>query len=212
MDGYRILLVDDEEELRAGIRRRIDWAAMGFVLAGEAANGQDALELAEQLRPDVVLTDINDYRLELAHEVCEDIVTVNTAKQDLSEVMGQLGIGEGFDVGLEMSGNGSAFNTMINSMYNGGRIAVLGIQSSETVVPWNKIVWNCLEIKGIYGREMFETWYKMMSMLQSGLKIDKILTHKFDFRDFEEGFAVMNSGRCGKVVLDWTHAAEATEG
>ena len=160
----------------------------------------------------VVLTDINDYRLELAHEVCEDIVTVNTAKQDLSEVMGQLGIGEGFDVGLEMSGNGSAFNTMINSMYNGGRIAVLGIQSSETVVPWNKIVWNCLEIKGIYGREMFETWYKMMSMLQSGLKIDKILTHKFDFRDFEEGFAVMNSGRCGKVVLDWTHAAEATEG
>ena len=110
-------------------------------------------------------------------------------------------------MGLEMSGNGAAFNSMINSMYNGGKIAVLGIQSSETLVPWNKIVWNCLEIKGIYGREMFETWYKMMSMLRSGLNIERILTHKFSFADYEKGFAVMNSGQCGKVVLDWTQAA-----
>lgn len=154
----------------------------------------------------VVITDVNDYRLELARKVCPSVTTVNTATGNLSDVMHELGIGEGFDVGLEMSGNGSAFNTMINSMYNGGKIAVLGIQSSETVVPWNKIVWNCLEIKGIYGREMFETWYKMMSMLQSGLEIDKILTHQFDFREFEKGFEVMNSGRCGKVVLDWTKA------
>ena len=95
-------------------------------------------------------------------------------------------------MGLEMSGNGAAFNSMINNMYNGGKIAVLGIQSSETLVPWNKIVWNCLEIKGIYGREMFETWYKMMSMLRSGLNIERILTHKFSFADYEKGFAVIS--------------------
>lgn len=155
----------------------------------------------------VVITDINDYRLNLAKEIC-NCTPVNTAKEDLKEVMNQLGIKEGFDVGLEMSGNGQAFNQMIDNMYNGGKIAVLGIQGGETVVPWNKIVWNCLEIRGIYGRQMFETWYKMMAMLNSGLNIDKILTHKFDFKDFQKGFDIMNSGKCGKVVLDWTHADE----
>ncbi len=155
----------------------------------------------------VVITDINDYRLNLAKEIC-NCTPVNTAKEDLNEVMAKLGIKEGFDVGLEMSGNGKAFNQMIDNMYNGGKIAVLGIQGNETVVPWNKIVWNCLEIKGIYGRQMFETWYKMMAMLNSGLNIDKILTHKFDFKDFQKGFDIMNSGMCGKVVLDWTHADE----
>ncbi|MEG2852705.1 MAG: L-threonine 3-dehydrogenase, partial [Hydrogenoanaerobacterium sp.] len=113
-----------------------------------------------------------------------------------------------FDVGLEMSGNGTAFNMMIDNMYNGGKIAVLGIQGTETVVPWNKIVWNCLEIKGIYGRQIFETWYKMMAMLNSGLNIEKIITHKFAFNDFQKGFDIMNSGKCGKVVLDWRGAAE----
>lgn len=155
----------------------------------------------------VVITDINNYRLNLAKEIC-NCTPVNTAKEDLKEVMNQLGIKEGFDVGLEMSGNGQAFNQMIDNMYNGGKIAVLGIQGGETVVPWNKIVWNCLEIRGIYGRQMFETWYKMMAMLNSGLNIDKILTHKFDFKDFQKGFDIMNSGKCGKVVLDWTHADE----
>lgn len=154
----------------------------------------------------VVITDVNDYRLNLAREIC-GAVTVNVARERLENTMRELGISEGFDVGLEMSGNGAAFNSMINNMYNGGKIAVLGIQSSETLVPWNKIVWNCLEIKGIYGREMFETWYKMMSMLRSGLNIERILTHKFSFADYEKGFAVMNSGQCGKVVLDWTQAA-----
>ena len=122
--------------------------------------------------------------------------------------MAELGIKEGFDVGLEMSGNGSAFNSMIDHMYNGGKIAVLGIQGKDTVVPCNKIVWNMLEIKGIYGREMFETWYKMMAMLNSGLNIDKIITHKFDFRQFQEGFDIMNTGQSGKVVLDWTTAGK----
>lgn len=153
----------------------------------------------------VVITDVNDYRLNLAKEIC-NVYAVNVAKDKLTDFMNVLDICEGFDIGLEMSGNSTAFNMMIDNMYNGGKIAVLGIQSSETVVPWNKIVWNCLEIKGIYGREMFETWYKMMAMLKSGLNIDKIITHKFDFRDFEKGFEIMNSGQCGKVVLDWTKA------
>lgn len=155
----------------------------------------------------VVITDVNDYRLNLAREICP-CHTVNVSRDNLEDTMKELGMKEGFDVGLEMSGNGSAFNMMIDHMYNGGRIAVLGIQGSETVVPWNKIVWNCLEIKGIYGRQIFETWYKMMAMLQSGLKIDKIITHKFDFREFQKGFDIMNSGQCGKVVLDWTHAED----
>ena len=155
----------------------------------------------------VVITDVNDYRLNLAREICP-CHTVNVSRENLEDTMKELGMKEGFDVGLEMSGNGSAFNMMIDHMYNGGRIAVLGIQGSETVVPWNKIVWNCLEIKGIYGRQIFETWYKMMAMLQSGLKIDKIITHKFDFREFQKGFDIMNSGQCGKVVLDWTHAED----
>ena len=153
----------------------------------------------------VVITDVNDYRLELARSI-SDVYTVNVSKEKLEDAMKELHIHEGFDVGLEMSGNSSAFNMMINSMYNGGKIAVLGIQSGETVVPWNKIVWNCLEIKGIYGREIFETWYKMMAMLNSGLNIDKIITHKFGFKDFQKGFDVMNSGMCGKVVLDWSQA------
>lgn len=153
----------------------------------------------------VVLTDVNDYRLELAKSICS-VHTVNVSRVKIEDTMTALHIHEGFDVGLEMSGNDSAFNMMINNMYNGGRIAVLGIQTGDTVVPWNKIVCNCLEIKGIYGREIFETWYKMMAMLNSGLKIDKIITHKFDFKEFQEGFDVMNTGMSGKVVLDWTTA------
>lgn len=153
----------------------------------------------------VVITDVNDYRLKLCKEICE-CETVNVSCESLTDMMKKLNIEEGFDVGLEMSGNSSAFNMMIDNMYNGGKIAVLGIQGTETVVPWNKIVWNCLEIKGIYGREMFETWYKMMAMLNSGLNIDKIITHKFAFNEFQKGFDIMNSGQCGKVVLDWREA------
>ncbi len=155
----------------------------------------------------VVITDINDYRLDLVKEICDEYVyPVNVAKEDIKEVMKHLGICEGFDIGLEMSGNGSAFNMMLDNLYNGGRVAMLGIQSDKTLIDWNKVVFKCLDIKGVYGREMFETWYKMMSMLQSGLKLDKILTHKFRFREFEKGFEIMNSGNCGKVVLDWTDA------
>lgn len=153
----------------------------------------------------VVLTDVNDYRLALAEKICR-VRTVNVAHEELRDVMAKLQMKEGFDVGLEMSGNSSAFSMMVDTMDNGGNIALLGIHSKPPRIDWNKVVFNSLNIKGIYGRKMFETWYKMMAMLNSGLKIDGIITHQFDYRDFEQGFGVMNSGNSGKVVLDWSTA------
>ena len=151
----------------------------------------------------VVITDINDDRLELAKSLGIKY-TVNTMKENLSDVMEKLSIREGFDVGLEMSGSEIALNTMIDHMIPGGRIALLGILKSDAKIDWSKVIFNGLIIKGIYGREMHETWYKMSAMLQGGLDISKIITHRMDVRDFEEGFAAMNSGKSGKVILDWT--------
>ena len=151
----------------------------------------------------VVLTDINDDRLELARKLGIQY-TVNTAKEDLSQVMEKLSIREGFDVGLEMSGSEIALNTMIDHMIHGGKIALLGLLKSDSRVDWSKIIFNGLTIKGIYGRQMHETWYKMAAMLQGGLDISGVITHRMDVADFEEGFAAMNSGKSGKVILDWT--------
>lgn len=150
----------------------------------------------------VVVTDINDYRLELAKKMGATRV-VNSKKEKLQDIIKELGMKEGFDVGLEMSGNASAFNDMIDVMFHGGKIAMLGIQGPETKIDWNKVVFNGLFLKGIYGREMFETWYKMTAMLQSGLDIKPVITHKFHYTDFEKGFEVMNSGQSGKVILEW---------
>lgn len=152
----------------------------------------------------VVITDTNDYRLELARSIT-DVYTLNVRQHAIPEAMAALGMREGFDVGMEMSGNESAFQSMVDNMNSGGKIAVLGMHSTGADINWDKVVFNSLTIQGIYGREMFETWYKMMSMLQTGLDIDKIITHRFDFRDFEKGFEAMNSGQSGKVVLDWTN-------
>lgn len=151
----------------------------------------------------VVITDINEYRLELAHKMGATRA-VNVATTKLEEVMSELGMKEGFDVGLEMSGNGRAFQQMLQNMNYGGKIALLGIPSSDTTIDWNQVIFKGLIIKGIYGREMFETWYKMSSMLQSGLDISPIITHEFKVDDFEKGFEMMGSGRSGKVILDWT--------
>ncbi len=151
----------------------------------------------------VVITDINDHRLALANQLGIQH-TVNTAKEPLKDAMLALGIREGFDVGLEMSGSEIALNTMIDHMIHGGRIALLGLLKSDSRVDWSKIIFNGLTLKGIYGRQMHETWYKMSAMLQSGLDISPIITHRMDVRDFEEGFAAMNSGKSGKVILDWT--------
>ncbi len=151
----------------------------------------------------VVITDINPYRLNLVQTMC-NAVAVNTTERDLQEVMQELGMKEGFDVGLEMSGNASAFASMVDTMKNGGKIALLGIHSKPPQIDWDKVVFHGLTIQGIYGRKMFETWYKMLAMLESGLHVEKIITHRFDVRDFEKGFEVMNTGKSGKVVLDWT--------
>jgi len=150
----------------------------------------------------VVITDVNEYRLNLAREM-GNIRAVNVAKEKLKDVMKELGMTEGFDVGMEMSGNPQAFAQMTQTMNHGGNIAMLGLPPGETSVNWNDIIFKGLTIKGIYGREMFETWYKMASMLQSGLDITPIITHHFGIDDFQEGFDVMRSGKSGKVILHW---------
>lgn len=150
----------------------------------------------------VVITDINEYRLDLAKKMGATRV-VNVAKEDLSDVMKELGMTEGFDVGLEMSGVPAAFSDMLAKMNNGGKIAMLGIPPESVAIDWTKVIFKGLTIKGIYGREMFETWYKMASLLQSGLDLSPIITHQFDVEDFQQGFDTMGSGQSGKVILNW---------
>ena len=150
----------------------------------------------------IVITDVNAHRLDLAKQLGAD-VALNVAHGSLAQVQEQLHMQEGFDVGLEMSGQPAALRTMIDAMAHGGKIAMLGIPSEEIAIDWNKVVFNMLTIKGIYGREMYETWYKMSVMLQSGLDISPVITHRFGADDFEKGFAAMKSGESGKVILDW---------
>ena len=150
----------------------------------------------------VVITDINDYRLELAQKAGATR-TVNVSRESLPEVMKEIGMVEGFDVGLEMSGVGMALGSMLESMNHGGNVAILGIPSADTKIDWNQIIFKGLHLKGIYGREMYETWYKMVAMLQSGLDLDPIVTHHFAIDDFQQGFDIMLSGKSGKVILDW---------
>lgn len=151
----------------------------------------------------IVITDVNDTRLELAKKM-GNFRTVNTRNEDLKGVIKELGMKEGFDVGMEMSGNDRALNQMIECMAHGGKIAMLGLQDTSTSIDWNKLVFNGLQIKGIYGREMFETWYKMQAMVKSGLDISPIITHRFHYTEYEKGFEAMISGKSGKVILDWT--------
>ncbi|APD92564.1 L-threonine 3-dehydrogenase [Alteromonas mediterranea] len=150
----------------------------------------------------VVVTDINPYRLELAKKMGATR-TVDVSKENLQDVMDELGMSEGFDVGLEMSGVPVAFRDMLNKMNHGGKIAMLGIPPQDVAVDWNQVIFKGLVIKGIYGREMFETWYKMASLLQSGLDLSPIITHTFSIDDFQQGFDTMGSGHSGKVILDW---------
>jgi threonine 3-dehydrogenase len=150
----------------------------------------------------VVITDVNDYRLELARKMGAT-ATLNVTRQSVADTMHSLGMEEGFDVGLEMSGNTSAFHDMLKNMHHGGRIALLGIPPTDTSIDWTQVIFKGLTIKGIYGREMFETWYKMSSMLQSGLMIEPIITHRFALKDYQEAFELMASGQTGKVILNW---------
>ena len=150
----------------------------------------------------VVITDVNPYRLELAAKVGVTMA-VDPRKTSLKEAQQKLGMREGFDVGLEMSGNASAFRDMLANMSHGGKIALLGIPKGEMSIDWHHVIFNMLTIKGIYGREMYETWYKMTVMLESGLNIAPVITHHFSWREHEQAFAVMRSGNTGKVILDW---------
>ncbi len=150
----------------------------------------------------VVITDVNPWRLELARKLGVTLA-VDPREQNLKDVQKQLGMKEGFDVGLEMSGNAAAFRDMLANMSHGAKIAMLGIPSEAMAIDWNKVIFNMLTIKGIYGREMYETWYKMTVMLESGLDIRPVITHRFHYTEFEKGFEVMNSGQSGKVVLSW---------
>ncbi len=151
----------------------------------------------------VVITDINDYRLDLARRMGATRA-VHAERETLRDVMHDLGMTEGFDVGLEMSGVPGAFRDMLDAMNHGGKIALLGIPPADTAIDWNQVIFKGLEIRGIYGRQMYETWYKMVAMLQSGLDISPVITHRFPVADFRAGFAAMLSGQSGKVVLDWT--------
>ncbi len=151
----------------------------------------------------VVISDINDYRLTLAQEISR-VTTVNVQWDSIGEIMHTLKMSNGFDVGLEMSGNARAFNDMITNMYHGGHVAILGFLPPTTEIDWDQIIFKGLTLKGIYGRKMFETWYKMSQLLRSGLDISPIVTHRFAADDFHQAFEVVREGSCGKVILDWT--------
>ena len=151
----------------------------------------------------IVITDVNEYRLGLARKMGAS-VALNVNEGSIDTVMEDLGMKEGFDVGMEMSGNPTALRDMLRTMHHGGKIAILGIPPGETAIDWSEVIFKGLEIRGIYGREMFETWYKMSSMLQSGLNIDEIITHRFPIDEYQEAFDLMTSGQSGKIILDWT--------
>jgi threonine 3-dehydrogenase len=151
----------------------------------------------------VVVTDVNDYRLDLARQMGATVALNVKGSRTLGDVQKELGMREGFDVGLEMSGNPAGLREMVDNMCHGGKIAMLGIPSEIVQFDWNKVVFNMLTIKGIYGREMYETWYKMSVMLESGLDIKPAITHRFHYTEFEKGFEAMKSGNSGKVILSW---------
>jgi threonine 3-dehydrogenase len=150
----------------------------------------------------VVITDVNEYRLDLARKMGAS-VALNVTEGSIDAVMQDLGMEEGFDVGMEMSGNPAAFRDLLRTMHHGGNVALLGIPPGDMAIDWNDVIFKGLVIKGVYGREMFETWYKMSSMLQSGLNIDPIITHQFPIDDFQEAFDLMESGQSGKIILNW---------
>lgn len=152
----------------------------------------------------VVITDVNPKRLELARKLGIEHA-VNVREKSLADVQKELGMSEGFDVGLEMSGNPQAFQDMISNMSHGGKIALLGIPSGQMGINWNEVIFSMLTIKGVYGREMYESWYQMSSLLRAGLDIKPVITHHMPYGDFEKAFEVMNAGDCGKVVLDWSN-------
>jgi len=180
-----------------------DMVGEDVLITGAGPIGIMAVAIAKHVGArHVVITDVNPYRLDLARRMGASRA-VDVSREKLTDVMAELGMTEGFDVGLEMSGNAGAFRGMIDAMSNGGRIAMLGIFGEDVAVDWGKVIFKGLFLKGIYGREMYETWYKMAAMIQGGLDITPIITHHFPIEDFRQGFEIMGSGKSGKVILDW---------
>jgi threonine 3-dehydrogenase len=181
--------------------------ALTFDLVGEdvliTGAGPIGIMAAAIAARHVVITDVNDYRLDLARRMGVTRA-VHAGHEDLRVVMQDLRMTEGFDIGFEMSGAPSAFTSMLEHMNHGGKVALLGIPPANTAIDWNQVIFKGLEIKGIYGREMFETWYKMVAMLQSGLDLSPIITHRFPVDQYQAAFAAMLSGNSGKIILDWT--------
>lgn len=181
-----------------------DLVGEDVLIAGAGPIGVMAAAVARHVGArKVVITDVNEYRLDLARKMGVTRA-VNVAREDLWAVAKEeLDMHEGFDVGLEMSGNGQAFSQMLHLMNNGGKVALLGIPSGDVTIDWNDVIFKMLTIKGIYGREMFETWYKMAALIQSGLDLSPVITHHYPIQDFQKGFDTMLSGQSGKVILDW---------
>jgi threonine 3-dehydrogenase len=152
----------------------------------------------------VVITDVNPYRLDLARKMAQNVVGVDVRTQKVAGAMEKLEMKEGFDVALEMSGSPKAFDDILPNMFHGGKIALLGIMPGSAAIDWNLVVFNQFTIKGIYGREMYETWYKMTALIQSGLDISPVITHRFPYTQFKEAIELMKSGNSGKIVLDWS--------
>jgi threonine 3-dehydrogenase len=181
-----------------------DLAGEDVLITGSGPIGMMAIAIARHVGARyVVVTDVNDYRLAIAETMGTD-AGLNMTHDSLTDTMDSLGMVEGFDVGLEMSGHPDALHDMISTMNNGGKIALLGIPPTQAPIDWNDIVFKGLTLQGIYGRKMFETWYKMLAMLQTGLDVSAVITHRFAADDYEDAFEVMRSGQCGKVILDWT--------
>lgn len=181
-----------------------DLVGEDVLITGAGPIGVAAVAMAKKAGArHVVITDINDYRLDLARAMGAS-AAVNVKNENIRDVMKKLGMTTGFDVGLEMSGAPAGLDMMLDTMMHGGKIAMLGIQSDKTAIDWNAVVFKGLTIRGIYGRKMFETWYKLNSMLQSGMDISPLITHRYSYKDFQKGFDVMRSGNSGKVILDWS--------
>lgn len=180
-----------------------DMVGEDVLITGAGPIGIMAVAIARHIGArHIVISDVNDYRLSLAYKMGATCA-INVTRQSLAHVVEELGMQEGFDIGLEMSGNPAAFNDMISVMNNGGHIAMLGIPPKHTAIDWTQVIFKGLMIKGIYGREMFESWYKMIAMLQSGLDLTPVMTHHYPVDNYQEAFEIMASGQSGKVILDW---------
>ncbi|HEX9931219.1 MAG TPA: L-threonine 3-dehydrogenase [Allosphingosinicella sp.] len=204
-DGIDLDVASIFDPFGNAVHTALQWDMLGedVLITGAGPIGAMAAAVARHAGArHVVITDVNDYRLDLATQLGATRA-VNVGREKLADVQRELGMKEGFDVGLEMSGNPSAFRDMLDNMAHGGKVSMLGIPEGEMAIDWNKVIFNMLTIKGIYGREMFETWYKMSVMVESGLDLSPIITHRLPYQDFEQGFEAMLQGGTGKVVLRW---------